>query len=233
MDTKPILSLFPGGGLLDRAFEEEGFIVVRGPDILFGGDVRRFRGKRGIFAGVIGGPPCQVHSTASEIVGTEKIDLIPEFLRVVRECEPDFSVMENVAGALNHPDVPKDWHPAVLRDWDCGGETNRKRAFWTWPFMVMDPVPRPGDASHSVMATTYKRGKSTSQYVIDKGFLPGDLPIEEYERLQGVPGHTRELIKAGANRAIAVHLLGNGVPLAMGKYIARAVKQSMQFNQGD
>jgi len=27
-----VLSLFPGIGLLDRAFEEEGFTVVRGPD---------------------------------------------------------------------------------------------------------------------------------------------------------------------------------------------------------
>lgn len=32
-----ILSLFPGIGLLDRAFEECGFCVVRGPDILWGG----------------------------------------------------------------------------------------------------------------------------------------------------------------------------------------------------
>lgn len=32
-----ILSLFPGIGLLDMAFEEEGFCVVRGPDLLWGG----------------------------------------------------------------------------------------------------------------------------------------------------------------------------------------------------
>jgi hypothetical protein len=35
-----VLSLFPGIGLLDLAFEEEGFCVVRGPDLLWGGDVR-------------------------------------------------------------------------------------------------------------------------------------------------------------------------------------------------
>jgi DNA (cytosine-5)-methyltransferase 1 len=28
-----VLSLFPGIGLLDMAFEEEGFCVVRGPDL--------------------------------------------------------------------------------------------------------------------------------------------------------------------------------------------------------
>lgn len=32
-----ILSLFPGIGLLDRAFEEIGYTVVRGPDLLWGG----------------------------------------------------------------------------------------------------------------------------------------------------------------------------------------------------
>jgi hypothetical protein len=37
-----VLSLFPGIGLLDRAFEEAGFCVVRGPDLLWGGDVRVF-----------------------------------------------------------------------------------------------------------------------------------------------------------------------------------------------
>ena len=37
-----VLSLFPGIGLLDMAFEEAGFTVVRGPDLLRGGDIRRF-----------------------------------------------------------------------------------------------------------------------------------------------------------------------------------------------
>ncbi len=222
---KLVLSLFPGIGLLDKAFEEEGFCVVRGPDILWGGDVRRFSIPAGKFDGLIGGPPCQVHSTASEIIGTNAVDLIPEYIRLFEEGRFTWSVMENVSGALNHPAVPRDWHPARLRDWDCGGETARKRAFWTWPLMVMDPTPRPGDPSHSVMASTARRG--SSQYVTDKGFLAGNLPIEEYERLQGAPGHTAAFVKAGASRLLAVHLLGNGVPLAMGRYIAKAVKSSM------
>lgn len=32
-----VLSLFPGVGLLDRAFEECGLCIVRGPDKLWGG----------------------------------------------------------------------------------------------------------------------------------------------------------------------------------------------------
>lgn len=57
-----VLSLFPGIGLLDMAFEEAGFCVVRGPDLLWGGDIRRFHPPAGRFDGVIGGPPCQAFS---------------------------------------------------------------------------------------------------------------------------------------------------------------------------
>jgi hypothetical protein len=42
MSVPLVLSLFPGIGLLDTAFEENGFCVVRGPDLLWGGDVRLF-----------------------------------------------------------------------------------------------------------------------------------------------------------------------------------------------
>jgi len=35
----PVLSLFPGIGLLDSAFEEQGFTVVRGPDLLWSDDL--------------------------------------------------------------------------------------------------------------------------------------------------------------------------------------------------
>src|SRR5258705_4889994 len=58
-DTALVLSLFPGIGLLDMAFEAEGFCVVRGPDVLWGGDVRRFSPPAGVFQGVIGRPPPQ------------------------------------------------------------------------------------------------------------------------------------------------------------------------------
>lgn len=59
MTASLVLSLFPGIGLLDMAFCEEGFCVVRGPDLLWGGDIRKFHPPAGRFDGVIGGPPCQ------------------------------------------------------------------------------------------------------------------------------------------------------------------------------
>lgn len=84
-----VLSLFPGIGLLDMAFEEEGFCVVRGPDLLWGGDVKRFHPPAGRFDGVIGGPPCKAFSRLVHIVravhGPQAVapNLIPEYERVV------------------------------------------------------------------------------------------------------------------------------------------------------
>ena len=59
-----ILSIFPGIDLLGRAFEEvwPEACIVRGPDLLWGGDIRTFHPPAGVFDGIIGGPPCQVHS---------------------------------------------------------------------------------------------------------------------------------------------------------------------------
>lgn len=42
-----VLSLFPGVGLLDRAFSSAGFCVVKGPDLITGGDIREFVGIAG------------------------------------------------------------------------------------------------------------------------------------------------------------------------------------------
>ena len=51
-DKPPRRLLFPGIGLLDMAFEKEGFCVVRGPDLLWGGDIRSFHPPAGKFDGV-------------------------------------------------------------------------------------------------------------------------------------------------------------------------------------
>jgi site-specific DNA-cytosine methylase len=105
-----VLSLFPGIGLLDMAFEQEGFCVVRGPDLLWGGDIRSFHPPAGMFTGIIGGPPCQCWSPLANLVrasGREPRfgNLIPEFERVVLEANPAWFLMENVPGA------PPPWAP--------------------------------------------------------------------------------------------------------------------------
>ena len=102
--SKLVLSIFPGIGLLDRAFEEEGWCVVRGHDPLWGGDVRNFFPPAGVFAGVIGGPPCQTFSPLANLVRANGHEvrfgnLIPEFERCVSATEPAWFMMENVRGA--------------------------------------------------------------------------------------------------------------------------------------
>jgi DNA (cytosine-5)-methyltransferase 1 len=99
-----VLSLFPGVGLLDKAFEDEGYCIVRGPDVIFGGDIRQFHPPAGKFDGVIGGPPCQSFSSLVHLVranGNEPKfgNLIPEFERCVAAAQPDWFIMENVRAA--------------------------------------------------------------------------------------------------------------------------------------
>src|SRR4051812_4018572 len=104
-----ILSLFPGIGLLDAAFEAEGFCVVRGPDVLWGGDIRRFHPPAGRFDGVIGGPPCQTFSSLAHLVRANGHEprfgnLIPEFERCIGCAMPHWFLMENV------PQAPEPAH---------------------------------------------------------------------------------------------------------------------------
>lgn len=54
-----VLSLFPGIGLLDRAFAAAGFCVVQAQDKITGGDIRDFHGVPGLLDGIVAGPPCQ------------------------------------------------------------------------------------------------------------------------------------------------------------------------------
>ena len=135
-----VLSLFPGIGLLDQAFEEEGFCVVRGPDLLWGGDIRLFHPPQR-FDGIIGGPPCQSWSGLGAVNrarwgdGCMMPDQIPEFARCINEAQPRWYLMENVPAAPA-PETPG--YSVVSRlcnnRW-CGGEQNRERA---WPGAVGD-----------------------------------------------------------------------------------------------
>lgn len=227
-----VLELFPGAGLFGKAFEALGAVVVRGPDILYGGDIRDFKGIPHRFDGIIGGPPCQFASRAA-ISGTKAINLIPEFVRLIEECQPTWAVMENVREA--RPYAPQ-WDYSFIRDWDCGGFTHRRRGFW---FYGMDappaPAKRPGVPAYSVLASSWNtRGKNSK----------GRLSLSDYDpceasRLQGFPELGEKLIQhqpgglrtdgtyngvsAHSRRVLATHMLGNGVPAAMGNYIAQYV----------
>lgn len=140
-DQPLVLSLFPGIDLLGRGFEEEGFCVIRGPDLVWGGDVREFHPPPGRFDGVIGGDPCQAHSSLANLVRAKGLepsfpDLTPEFERVVSEAQPEWFLRENVPNAPSL--TPKGYdvrsflldHSALDAGDGWGHEQMRTRRFW-------------------------------------------------------------------------------------------------------
>jgi DNA (cytosine-5)-methyltransferase 1 len=235
-----VLSLFPGIGMLDLAFEEEGFCVVRGPDLLWGGDVRKFSPPRGRFDGVIGGPPCQFASEMSRFnrhLGRKvAANLIPEFERIVIDASPAWFVMENVVQAPA-PVIPGyTITPTILRDHWCGGETMRRRRM---SIGMVDRRPAPietlalhrADPDLAVTSAAREDRFGRPKHLIAGklrvcGTRGERLPLPEMARRQGLPPHF-----FGPDTPFTVEaqrkMLGNGVPLAMGRAVARAVKAAL------
>ena len=267
-----VLSLFPGIGLLDMAFEQEGFTVVRGPDVLWGGDIRRFYPPAGVFDGVIGGPPCQSFSRLAIMTrsnGHEPTfgNLIPEFERCVGEAQPRWFLMENVKDApvacvhgyatqtylVNNrwfaddglvgaeqnrkrrlsfgtsEGRPLEWDVALFEHTNvAGGDTSsdgggvmRGRRPWT----VTERMGRGGNlrdrwAKRIAPAVTAGHGgDSSKQYVYS---------LEDACELQGLPRDFTEHMpfrKDAKLKAVA-----NGVPLPLGRAIARAVRRAMRYD---
>jgi len=123
-----IASEFPGIDLLGMAFEQEmpEVCVMRGPDPIYGGDVRTHHLPVGVFWGVIGGPPCQAFSRMRHInpnAGRKHGNLIPEFERLCAEAQPTWFLMENVRDAPA-PTVPGYLVRSLLVNnrWLPGGE---------------------------------------------------------------------------------------------------------------
>lgn len=136
-----VLSLFPGLGMLDHAFALDGFVVVRGPEWIFGGDVREFHPPAGRFDGLIGGDPCQSHSVLANLVRAKGLepsfpDLTPEFRRVVEEAQPAWFLRENVpqAPSLEPAGYAVRSFLLDLSTLDSGDGTGheqmRRRRFW-------------------------------------------------------------------------------------------------------
>jgi DNA (cytosine-5)-methyltransferase 1 len=235
-----VLSLFPGIGLLDMAFEEEGFCVVRGPDLLWGGDVRRFHPPAGRFDGVIGGPPCQPFSRLVNMIRANGYEprhenLIPEFERVVCMTSPAWFVMEEVVAAPI-PSVPgyvtRDY--IVNNRW-CGGVQERKRRisfgtpegralllqFETFDPLEWEPVVA-GDARRTPVKMVRGGRKSSA-----------DLPprtLSEMCELQGLPAARFSGVPFTASALREA--IGNGVPLPMGRAIAKAVCRALARPEG-
>lgn len=249
-----VLSLFPGIGLLDRAFEEEGFCVVRGPDVLWGGDVRNFHPPAGRFEGVIGGPPCQAFSPLAAMVkhnGHEPKfgNLIPEFERVVSEADSDWFLMENVPQAPTPSVDGYGVHAFCLNNRQFGEKQNRTRrisfgiAGERKPLMIDVVVFENKEFEYAACGGTHgvggigreemeraaKRKGNLNKCV--GGNIKSDASYASYARLCELQGLPADFLKdspltvAGKCKAV-----GNGVPLAMGRALARAVREATEKN---
>jgi DNA (cytosine-5)-methyltransferase 1 len=233
--TLPVLSLFPGIGLLDRAFEESGFVVVRGPDLLWGEDIRAFHPQAGHFSGVIGGPPCQAFSRLRFLVqhhGYETSpNLIPEFERCITEAQPAWFIMENVEDAPKPVVNGYQVHSQLLNNRRHGGgiqHRTRRISFGTRDgrSLVVAEVPEPEEWAPAVCASGgVKPGtdRSRSPKANEMGYKTR-AAFEEMRRLQGLPD-TFELPSLTIKGAVKA--VGNGVPLPLGRAIANAVRRAM------
>lgn len=249
-----VLSLFPGIGLLDQAFEDQGFTVVRGPDFLWGGDIREFHVPPGRFDGVIGGPPCQCFSRLAHMVRNNGYEpkfgnLIPEFERCVFEAQPKWFLMEEVPDAPTPTVAGYETWSTLLNNRQLGEVQNRTRR---WSFgarertvlMIDTVVFESRDFEYAATGAgrtkvpvaiggSGKRKKLKSGRMVDdrdalnQGTRRSAAGFAAVKRLQGirddfdVPPFTVEA---------KVKAVANGVPLAMGRALARAVAEAMCLN---
>lgn len=248
--SQVILSIFPGIGLLDRAFELEwpDACLVRGPDVLWGGDVREFHAPPGTFDGVIGGPPCQAHSALVHIVraryGEAAVaeDLIPEFERVTAEAAPSWFLMENVRHAPA-PGILGYGVTSLLFNnrWAVEApEQNRERRFCfgvRGARVTLTPETCAFENPAFEFAVVAQRGGAGDGLKIDRGNTirpqhtlarkraASQRTFERACELQGLPPDF--LADAPFTAGGKFKVVGNGVPLPMGRAIARAVRRAL------
>lgn len=209
--------------------------MVRGPDVIWGGDVRRFHPPSGKFDGVIGGPPCQSFSGFANLQRAQGREpsfgnLVPEYERVVAESQPLWFLMENVALA---PVPVVAGYSVVARLFNnrwTGESQNRERRFSFGlrgsaapAFHITGATFESPDWKAAVTSAHGGARKTHSSKVTGGKITRYSLP--DACELQGLPRDYLDhcsFTQQGALKAVA-----NGVPLPMGRAVARAVKAAL------
>jgi DNA (cytosine-5)-methyltransferase 1 len=218
--TELVLSLFPGIGLLDRAFAAAGFCIVQAADKITGGDVREFHGVPGLINGIVAGPPCQGFSVANS--HRKKADhasvknsreMLQHTCRIIVECRPEWFLIENVPCV---PDVRIDGYTVQripITHLECGGVQLRSRhvQFGSLHGHIIRPA-RVNDCTRNrkkgrpakAVTTKTERWKDFTDVCRRQDL---DQPIE----------------LNGWTRSAKVKAVANGVPLRIGRALAAAV----------
>jgi DNA (cytosine-5)-methyltransferase 1 len=177
---------------------------VSAGDIIYGQDIREFKGLKGKFDGVIGGSPCQDYSGLKRVKGTYSDEMVNEYIRVVKECEPTWWLLENVKGV---PDIEIDGYTHQRLDINQGWYSNVSRLrhiqFGSNNDLYLD-IPR-----------------LPMQEIVSGCALASDTRgFKELCHLQGLPDNfdLPDFNVVGKKKAV-----GNGVPLVIGRVLAEAV----------
>ncbi len=239
-----LLSLFPGIDLLGYAFELEWpeACIVRGPDPIYGSlsDIRVFHPTPGRFDGIFGGPPCQSFSSLVHLVRANGHEprfgnLIPEFERSIFEAKPAWFVMENVPKA---PEPIVEGYgvtpffldnAAIAGDDEFGQEQTRVRKFC----FGMRGVERPPDLRRWIDLAVFLLPDAvgtTTQWTPDNSkeakrrheCINGSHGVPP----QGLPDGFLDDVPFTADGKLKA--IANGVPLPMGRAIARAIKEAIR-----
>lgn len=211
MNHKLILSLFPGADVLGRGFDRAGFCVVRGPDTLFSQDIRSFFPPPNVFAGIIGGPPCQDFSRARRRPPTGYgLTMLAEFRRLVTQTQPLWFLMENVPGV---PDFQVEGYTTQrfnIAASDFGLEQKRNRSFQFGS--------RDGKELRVPRGTQSQRTKPAA--LASDGDHGRRRTFAEVCRLQGLPS---SFALPGLTRAARFRLVGNACAEPVAYAIAIAI----------
>jgi DNA (cytosine-5)-methyltransferase 1 len=207
-----LLSIFPGIDLLGRAFESEGHCVVRGPDLIWGGDIRTFTPPSGVFHGVIGGSPCQDFSKLRRSPPTGYgMAMLAEFSRVVGAAAPAWYLLENVPGVPTISIPGYQGQRFDLRGTEVGMTQRRLRHFqYGYRSGAMLALPRVNAPS----------GEMAPVCTASEGSRSNRRNWGEFCASMGLPS---DFALPGMSIEARYRAVGNGVPLPMGQFIARAI----------
>lgn len=211
-----ILSIFPGIDLLGRAFELEGFCVVRGPDLLFGGDIREFHPPINKFTGIIGGSPCQDFSRLKRNKSGYGYEMLLEFCRVVKEAAPDWFLLENVATV---PDIHIEGYSIQRFDLnanECGLLQSRLRHFQFGSRLGLVLIP---DRQNRLINTD-------KICLASEGRRSNRRDFNYFCQLMGLPANFN---LPGFTIAQKYAAVGNGVPIPMGRTVAKAIRNAIEM----
>jgi DNA (cytosine-5)-methyltransferase 1 len=205
-----VLSLFSGIGLLDRAFKEAGFCVVSAGDLILGQDIRDFTGVKNKFDGIIAGSPCQDFSLANRdrpvLENSYGLDMTKEFIRIVTECEPMWALLENVPQipnvtipGYNHQriDINQAWFEDIYR--------LRHIQFFHKSSVTLQIERKVIDRSRKLESCALASDHRSFKDLVRLQGLEDDFDLPSFN-------------VAGKKRAV-----GNGVPLSIGRVLAKEV----------